>query len=61
MTPFAWGVATALSSAGCGAAGQETGQGDLVTILLAVIPAVAGVGAAWVASGRGGRRRRRDT
>lgn len=60
MTPFAWGVATALSSAGCGAAGQASDQGDLVTILLAVIPATAGVAAAWVASGRS-RRRGRDS
>lgn len=57
MTPLAWGISTALASAGCESAGQAGGSSALVTIALAAIPALGGVAAAWVASARPRRRR----
>lgn len=50
MPPAAWGLATAvLSAAGEGVA---SGSSPAVAIVLALIPAVAGIAAAWVATSR---------
>lgn len=60
LTPTAWGLATAIVSAGCEGAGTATGTTPVVTIALAAIPAIGGVAAAWVASAPSRRAKRQS-
>lgn len=59
MAPTGYGIATALVSAACEGVSTSTGQPAAVTVVLASIPAIGGVAAAWVASSSSRQERRR--